>query len=119
MAVNSCKQCGREVASSARWCPDCGTPLGKTVRCRSCGNEISIWSKACHRCGAAGAAAFGPITYVMFIGGVLILLSIFGVVAYFFHKQHEKDVKEMHEQHQRNIQQMEQQQKEWQKKHGF
>ena len=108
MAVTSCKKCGRELTPSARWCPDCGTPLGRTVRCRSCGNEISVFGRGCHRCGARGAAAYGPITHVIFVGIVLLMFLVMGLVFYFSNRSFEAEKQEM-----------ERQQQEWRKQHGF
>src|SRR5438105_4573957 len=115
MATTSCKKCGRELASSARWCPDCGTPLGRTVRCRSCGNEISIFGKGCHHCGALGAAAYGPITYVIFFGILLVMLLIVGLFWFFSNR----DIEQKKQQMDREFQQREREQQEWRKKHGF
>ncbi len=115
MAVTSCKKCGRELAPSARWCPDCGTPLGRTVRCRSCGNEISVYGRGCHHCGARGAAAYGPITHVIFAGIVLLILLVMGLVFYFSNRSFEEERRQMEQKHQ----QIEREQQEWRKQHGF
>jgi hypothetical protein len=112
VAVTSCKKCGRQLAASARWCPDCGTPLGRTVRCRSCGNEIPVYGRGCHHCGARGAAAYGPITYLIFLGGVLIILLFVGLFAYFSNRSMERQKQELERQMERDHQ-------EWRKQHGF
>jgi double zinc ribbon protein len=115
MAAVSCKKCGRELASSARWCPDCGTPLGKTVRCRSCGKEISVFGKGCHHCGARGAAAYGPISYAIFVGFILVALLIVGLVYSFNNRELEQQQQQMEQ----DRQQREREQQEWRKQNGF
>jgi len=82
-AAGNCKGCGRQLAPSARWCPDCGTPLGRSVPCRSCGKQISFWGRRCHHCGAWGSAAYGPITFVIFGVLVLVMLGVFLLLAVF------------------------------------
>lgn len=104
MATTCCKKCGRKLATTAQWCPDCGTPLGRTVRCRSCGNEIpGGWNLggqfACHHCGATGPAAYGYFGLWIFLGGVLVLILIFGLFYYFGYRpvalQQEERLKQM------------------------
>jgi hypothetical protein len=121
MATTCCKKCGRELATSARWCPDCGTPLGGTVRCRSCGNEISIHGRGCRHCGARGAAAYGPRSYVIFFGIGLVILLIFGLIMFFIHWNIEQTKRDFEQQQQQDQewQQREREQQEWRKKHGF
>jgi hypothetical protein len=89
-----CKTCGREVAAGARWCPDCGTPQGRTARCRSCGNEFPYNLGKCHRCGAVGAAAYGPKYTVSLMLGVLVIILIFAGLCLFGWYQHSRDVAE-------------------------
>jgi hypothetical protein len=115
MAVTTCKKCGRELGSAARWCPDCGTPLGRSVRCRSCGNDISVYGKGCPHCGALGAAAYGPITYVVFFSILLVMLLIVAAVWFFSHRWVEQENQKMDQE----FQQRQRENQEWRKQHGF
>lgn len=49
MALEKCRECGKEVSSEARSCPHCGAlPLKK---CRECGKEVSVKAEKCPHCG--------------------------------------------------------------------
>jgi hypothetical protein len=50
-ATVPCSNCGAAVASSAKFCPECGTPLKATVTCPSCSAEVPRASKFCPECG--------------------------------------------------------------------
>jgi hypothetical protein len=72
-----CRKCGREVGVGARWCPDCGSALGRTVRCHSCGNQFPSSLGKCPRCGAVGAAAYGRKYTLALVVGILVLILVF------------------------------------------
>lgn len=107
----SCRKCGREVASGARWCPDCGTILGESVKCRSCGSDIpTIPGKGCPHCGADRLNAYGPYG----LGGLLFFalfcilsISLFG----YYSCQDAQERKQRQEKWDREHQ-------EWRKNHG-
>lgn len=50
MALVRCKECGKEVSSMAKSCPNCGCPIDTAIRCPKCGSAdtkvISGASKA-------------------------------------------------------------------------
>lgn len=55
-----CSQCQTHLASNAKFCPQCGTPVSQSVgaavaqtHCISCGGQIPAAAKFCNICGAA------------------------------------------------------------------
>ncbi len=38
MALIRCRECGKEVSSIAKTCPNCGAPVDTAVRCPKCGS---------------------------------------------------------------------------------
>ena len=50
MALIKCPECGRDVSSTAKACPNCGAPIDTAIRCPKCGSAntsvISGASKA-------------------------------------------------------------------------
>ena len=50
MALIKCPECGKDVSSNARTCPNCGEPIDTSIRCPKCGSTntkiISGASKA-------------------------------------------------------------------------
>ena len=48
--MTTCNICGAEVASGAKFCPECGSPIPRT--CINCGAELSLNAKFCPECGA-------------------------------------------------------------------
>ena len=50
MAVIKCHECGKDVSSIAKACPNCGAPIDTAIRCPKCGSAntsvISGASKA-------------------------------------------------------------------------
>lgn len=117
--MTHCSKCGREMGAGARWCPDCGTPRGRTVRCRACGHEFPSNLGQCHRCGAVGAAAYGPKYTVALWVGVLVLVLIFGGLCLFGWYQHSKNVAEQERRFEEQKHRQEQEQQQWRKQHGF
>src|SRR5512143_1575556 len=47
----TCSSCGAEVDPAARFCPSCGSPLGRT--CPSCGASVADDARFCASCGTA------------------------------------------------------------------
>jgi membrane protease subunit (stomatin/prohibitin family) len=50
-AMVKCPSCGAENPASAKFCNNCGAPLGK-VKCPNCGAENAPDAKFCNNCGA-------------------------------------------------------------------
>lgn len=50
MALIKCPECGKDVSSTAKACPNCGAPIDTAIRCPKCGSAntsvISGASKA-------------------------------------------------------------------------
>ena len=115
----NCLKCGRELGAGSRWCPDCGTPRGRTVRCHSCGNEFPRSLGKCHRCGAVGAAAYGPRYTVSIAVGVLVIFLIFLGVSLLGWYQHSKNIEEQHRWFEEQKLKQEQEQQQWRKQPGW
>ena len=45
-----CPKCGARVSASAKFCPDCGQPMGNV--CPKCGKPVKAGAKFCPECGA-------------------------------------------------------------------
>ncbi len=52
----ACGACGAEASPGARFCPDCGKPLGAPAACAKCGTDLSAGSRYCAACGGRVAA---------------------------------------------------------------
>jgi RNA polymerase subunit RPABC4/transcription elongation factor Spt4 len=52
----TCSGCGAGVEPGARFCPSCGTPLGRPRACANCGSELPAGSRFCAACGGRVAA---------------------------------------------------------------
>lgn len=46
----ACSKCGARVPASAKFCPDCGQPMGNV--CPKCGKPVKAGAKFCPECGA-------------------------------------------------------------------
>ncbi len=110
-----CTACGRELGPGARWCPDCGTPRGRTVRCHSCGNEFPRNLGKCHRCGATGAAAYGPKYTWGAVIAVLVLMLAFVGLCLFGWYQHTRQVEEQ----KHWFEELKRENESWRRQHGF
>jgi class 3 adenylate cyclase/tetratricopeptide (TPR) repeat protein len=49
--VDTCATCGATVSADARFCPTCGSALGRT--CPTCGEPVAADARFCSSCGAA------------------------------------------------------------------
>jgi uncharacterized OB-fold protein len=47
----ACQACGAKLASTARFCPECGTPTSAKKRCGGCGSEVEGSPRFCPECG--------------------------------------------------------------------
>lgn len=47
----TCANCGKQIASDAKFCSNCGTPVNATKYCSNCGNKIEQGAKFCSKCG--------------------------------------------------------------------
>jgi hypothetical protein len=47
----SCPKCSENLLPSYSFCPNCGSPAGKTLLCPTCKREVSTQSKFCPSCG--------------------------------------------------------------------
>jgi membrane protease subunit (stomatin/prohibitin family) len=56
-AIVRCPACGKDQASGARYCSDCGASLPAVAPCIRCGAELTPGAKFCSACGAAQTAA--------------------------------------------------------------
>lgn len=52
----ACAGCGAGVEPGARFCPSCGTPVGRPRSCTNCGSELPVGSRFCAACGGRVAA---------------------------------------------------------------
>jgi curli biogenesis system outer membrane secretion channel CsgG len=55
LAVKTCQECGAVVPEEARFCPQCGKPVGPPpgeARCEKCGEKLPPAAKFCPHCGA-------------------------------------------------------------------
>ena len=47
MALIKCPECGKDVSSIAKACPNCGAPIDTAIRCPKCGSsDTSVISGA-------------------------------------------------------------------------
>ena len=46
-----CPECGKPVASGAKFCPECGAKLNVKKFCPECGAEVNVGAKFCPECG--------------------------------------------------------------------
>ncbi len=53
--TTACPKCGARVPASAKFCPDCGQPMGNV--CPKCGKPVKAGAKFCPECGAPLHAA--------------------------------------------------------------
>lgn len=56
----TCPSCGEPNPESARFCGECGIPLGQTVTCRKCGAANPAGQHFCNACGARLVAPSRP-----------------------------------------------------------
>lgn len=47
----SCPKCEAPLASNAKFCPECGEPVKRTVHCTQCGAKLEPGAKFCAECG--------------------------------------------------------------------
>lgn len=59
MSAEACLSCDFAIQESFRFCPGCGTELGRPVRCADCSYDNEPNSKFCQECGASLAANSG------------------------------------------------------------
>ena len=63
-AGKKCVKCGHELASDAKFCPECGTAQPVAKFCSNCGAKVEAGAKFCPECGAkivqASAKKFCP-----------------------------------------------------------
>lgn len=52
----ACSGCGAGVEPGARFCPSCGTPVGRPRACANCGSDLPAGSRFCAACGGRVAA---------------------------------------------------------------
>ncbi len=50
--VASCPECGKPLATNAKFCPECGAALKKAAHCTECGVKLQPGTKFCPECGA-------------------------------------------------------------------
>ena len=53
MALQPCRECGKEISTEAVSCPYCGIqhPAGETGRCHGCGETVTVADNYCPLCG--------------------------------------------------------------------
>ena len=51
--MTTCKNCGGEIADTAKFCLKCGTKVERHPFCPNCGTELKPNTKFCPSCGAA------------------------------------------------------------------
>jgi membrane protease subunit (stomatin/prohibitin family) len=49
-SAGKCAKCGGDLVPNARFCPNCGAPVGPAV-CAKCGKELPVGAKFCPECG--------------------------------------------------------------------
>jgi len=54
-AAVKCAQCGAELKPSAKFCPECGTPVPRERHCANCGAKLAPAAKFCPECGTKQA----------------------------------------------------------------
>jgi ribosomal protein L40E len=50
-AAAKCVECGSELKASAKFCPECGTPVPREEHCANCGAKLAPTAKFCPECG--------------------------------------------------------------------
>lgn len=48
----SCPQCGSPLATSAKFCPECGAKISASRHCIECGSKLTPGAKFCPECGS-------------------------------------------------------------------
>ena len=53
MALQPCRECGKEISTEASACPHCGAghPTGESGRCYGCGETVTVVDNYCPLCG--------------------------------------------------------------------
>lgn len=49
--TKKCPGCGKEVATNAKFCPECGTKMPENKFCSHCGAKVDANAKFCPECG--------------------------------------------------------------------
>ncbi len=49
--IVKCNKCGSMIASGAKFCSECGSPVQVNKFCTNCGNQVSYDAKFCSNCG--------------------------------------------------------------------
>ena len=76
--MDKCKECGEEVSSSIRFCPNCGVENPVMSKCRKCGKEVSPSMQFCPHCGAESPLKQSGI-WKRELGLRHLMLTIFGL----------------------------------------
>ena len=99
MGMKPCKECGKEVSTSAKKCPNCGKPsptggltlTGKVFGlevfpqrmkpCKDCGKEVSTSAKTCPNCGKPSPTNSLDLNAKV-IGFSLLAVFVFAIAGY-------------------------------------
>ncbi|HEY2803624.1 MAG TPA: zinc-ribbon domain-containing protein, partial [Actinomycetota bacterium] len=57
--MQTCATCGTENVEGARFCSNCGSPLGRT--CPNCGEAVAEEARFCSNCGHALEPVEAPV----------------------------------------------------------
>jgi len=78
MSLSICKNCGLEVKSNMKTCPQCGG-TSITLKCKNCGNELTPNEKMCSKCNYSNNILMEVIIescFALAIWGVIVLFIL-------------------------------------------
>ena len=75
MSLTQCKECKKEVSTSAEKCPHCGVQDPAFVKCKKCKKEVSPSAEKCPHCGEKNPAIKTPILGLL-IMSIIIIVAI-------------------------------------------
>ena len=75
MSLTRCKECKKEVSTSAEKCPHCGVQDPAFVKCKKCTKEVSPNAETCPHCGEKNPAIKIPV-FRLLITAIIIIVAV-------------------------------------------